>query len=668
MTLFLLFLSFFVGINIRQSIVLGIIELVILLIFSFFRLRRKSFIFVTISCLVGVGLSFIRPNFNKSEYSSIVCEVKDNYFIVNSTFEKLYIYEKEHPYEIGDILLIKGVKKEIDDTSIESSFNFKNYLNNKGVYHQLVPNSIQVKFSTPFRLHRVKLNFLNKLDTNSRALVGSFLFSMGSEEEVYKDAQELHLMRLLSNSGIYLYALYSVLSFLLSYLVKKDKAKELILVGLFLPTLVFSFPRFVVIKFIFLKLLRWINKYLLKDRFSYLEVISISAIFFLIIDYHLAYQSGFLLTYFIPIAAYLFNQSFRGIKPFKKKLLITGLILLSFVPFALSFYQEISPLSVIYQFVLAPFFLIYYFLALLSFIGIPIYSLINGYGDFLAHILSFLNKIDFKIYGMEMTSISIALYESLYFIVVYYFSSRFKPMIKISLTFFGLLNLYFFVPIQNLIVDEVSFINVGQGDATLIRRNSTAILIDTGGSTYQDIAIECLIPYFKKQRIYDIDLLITTHDDYDHSGAVPSLIKNFTVKRYVTDYQLFPINIGGFTLTNYNVYPELWKEENDSSLVIGFKTKKYNYLVMGDAPKTIETKIMEDYKHIPCDILKVGHHGSKTSTSDAFVKYLSPSVGIISCGRNNKYGHPNYEVLAILRKYHVKIRRTDLEGTITYWQ
>lgn len=161
-------------------------------------------------------------------------------------------------------------------------------------------------------------------------------------------------------------------------------------------------------------------------------------------------------------------------------------------------------------------------------------------------------------------------------------------------------------------------------------------------------------------------MLITTHDDFDHSGAVDSLIANFTVKRYVKNYQLFPISIGGLTFTNYNIYPELWSEENDRSLVVGFKTYNYSYLIMGDAPKKIENRIIQNNSYIPCDILKVGHHGSNTSSGDAFIKYLSPKVGIISCGKKNSYGHPHKEVISVLNKYKVRIRRTDLEGTITY--
>ena len=647
---------------------LGIIEAIILLVFGFYRFGKKTLPLLAISSLLGVGLSFIRPSFEKAEYLSVVEEVKENYFIINSTFERMYVYQKDHPYEIGDILLIRGEKEPFDSVTIESGFNFKEYLNNKGIYTQMYPNDIKVKFFTPFRLHKIKKEFLNRFDSNSRALIGSFLFSMGSDEEAYEQSQNLHLNRLLSNSGFYLSLVYLLFSFILSYLIKKDKAKEGIVIALFIPILMFSFSRFVVIKFVFLKLIRWINTYLLKKKFSYLELISFSGIFFLLIDYHLAYQSGFVLTYFIPIISLFFVNSIHGFKKFKKRIVMTILILIVFIPFALDFYHEIAITSPLYQLILAPFFIIYYFLSLLSFIGIPIYSFLNSFGWFLSSVIAFFNKISIKIYGLEMNSLTIVLFENIYFVNVYYFASRFKPMLKISLTAFILYNSFLFVPYKNLFADQVSFINVGQGDATLIRSNKYSILIDTGGSVYQDIATNCLIPFLKKNRIYDIDLLITTHDDFDHSGAVDSLIDNFTVKRYVKDYQSFPITVGGITLHNYNVYPELWNEENDSSLVIGFKTNNYNYLVMGDAPKKIEDRIMKSNNSIPCDILKVGHHGSNTSTSDKFIKYLSPKIGIISCGKDNKYGHPADVVLSILKKNGVIIRRTDLEGTITYWQ
>ena len=192
------------------------------------------------------------------------------------------------------------------------------------------------------------------------------------------------------------------------------------------------------------------------------------------------------------------------------------------------------------------------------------------------------------------------------------------------------------------------------------------VFIDTGGLQYTDLARNNLIPYLKKKRIYKIDLVITTHNDYDHNGALASLISNFRVKRTMTNTNFEPVTIGSMTFTNYNNHMFDNAENNEKSLVIGFHLGEYDYLITGDAAIENEKKIMEEYSYIPCDILKIGHHGSKTSTSDAFVKWLNPSIGVISVGKNNRYGHPHKEVIRTLKNNGVTIRRTDLEGTITF--
>ena len=102
------------------------------------------------------------------------------------------------------------------------------------------------------------------------------------------------------------------------------------------------------------------------------------------------------------------------------------------------------------------------------------------------------------------------------------------------------------------------------------------------------------------------------------------------------------------------------------SLVLQFSVKNTNFVITGDAPIKIEKQIIKDNQKIECDILKVGHHGSKTSSSSEFITYLNPKEAVISCGRNNSYGHPHQEVINILKSKNIKIRRTDLEGTIRY--
>ena len=193
------------------------------------------------------------------------------------------------------------------------------------------------------------------------------------------------------------------------------------------------------------------------------------------------------------------------------------------------------------------------------------------------------------------------------------------------------------------------------------------MLIDTGGLTYMDVANDSLVPFLRKKRIYKIDAVIITHYDYDHYGALSSLAKSYPVKSVYDYNSVFPVTIGNLTFNNYNYYANT-SEENDKSLVISFTNCKKDFVIMGDAPSYIEKEIIKHVDSIKCDVLKVGHHGSNTSTSEEWLKYLSPSEAIVSCGKNNKFGHPNKEVVSLLNKNKIKIHRTDLEGTIVYKQ
>jgi len=222
----------------------------------------------------------------------------------------------------------------------------------------------------------------------------------------------------------------------------------------------------------------------------------------------------------------------------------------------------------------------------------------------------------------------------------------------------------------NYLIDNsgVVFLDVGQGDATFIRgpNNSYNILIDTGGSIYSDYATQRLIPYFKAQGINSLDAVIITHDDYDHCGALDSLNANFSIDTIYYGYNYDSFNINGFINQNLNRYIEDDSEENESSAVLLFEQNDIRYLVMGDAPISIEEKILSDNNNLDVDVLRIGHHGSKTSTSDNLLISTTPNVAIISVGDHNSYRLPNREVLDSLDKYDITYRRTDIEGTIEY--
>jgi competence protein ComEC len=189
-------------------------------------------------------------------------------------------------------------------------------------------------------------------------------------------------------------------------------------------------------------------------------------------------------------------------------------------------------------------------------------------------------------------------------------------------------------------------------------------MVDTGGNIGFDMAEESLIPFLLKRRIYHIDALIASHGDFDHVGAVSTLCAKFRVGRYITERKDFPLKVGRMTFVNYNIYEG--QEENDKSLVLATKVGGKTYLLTGDAPYQIERQIIRDHPELRCDILKLGHHGSNTSSCEEFLVTVKPSVAIISCGARNKYGHPTKEIIDRLNKLKIPYRRTDEEGSISY--
>ena len=182
-----------------------------------------------------------------------------------------------------------------------------------------------------------------------------------------------------------------------------------------------------------------------------------------------------------------------------------------------------------------------------------------------------------------------------------------------------------------------------------------------------------------------IDYLILTHGDFDHMGDSIYLINNFKVKnvvlnndsfneletnlikelkkkkiKYYQNVEKIPISNNIITILNTEEYDN----ENDNSNVIYIELNNYKFMFMGDAGVDKEKDILERYNISNIDVLKVGHHGSKTSSSKSFINKINPKYSIISVGKNNRYGHPNKEVLNNLD--HSKIYRTDEDGSIIF--
>lgn len=665
MILFLILIGLVIGINLRWNYLLLIPLLFLYLLFIFIKYKKKVLFFVAITSFIGVAISYIHIENNKETYHGMVIESKTNYFIFLSEFDKYYVSNYSNQYEIGDFLEIKGRKEEVNFITLESEFDFNDYLNKKGINYSINTSYIKEKFLSPLRINKYKNNFLARFDDETSSLIGSLLFSITNYDSlIYKNASRLHLLRLTSASGIYIYLYLKMVQSILK-IKFDDKEAEMGSIIFLIPYLIFTFPRFSVIRILTLSLSRWINKYKLNKRIDNISLISLNALFFLFLDNNLARQDSFLLGYSIPIFMYFINDLKTTKKQIINRLLSSFYLFLFFIPFEISYFNEINLFSFLYQILLSPLFSLFGGLSFLSFLHLPLYKVLNYLSKLISFILLLLVRINPSIYMKNMNPLITLIYYLLLFGFLYYRSIGFRHFKRVFMISELTLSCLLIIPINNFITTEVSFINVGQGDSCLIRSQNKTVLIDTGGSVSKDIATEVLIPYFKSKQIYKIDLLITTHDDFDHSGAKDSLFNNFKVASFIYDPFSFPLSIGNIKLNNYN-YLINQNEENDNSLVIGFNLSNVDYLIMGDASKKVEKEIMNSYSNIKCDILKVGHHGSNTSTSEQFLTYLSPKEAIISCGINNKYHHPNDEVIRLLNKYHIKIRRTDYEGTISY--
>ena len=625
---------------------------------------------MTLLCLggivLGLGYSFIKPTYSKKSYSGIVYTVKENYFLFNSGGERLYVYSKGHSYDLGDYLTISGKKEELDFTVLESGFDFKSYLNKKGVFSSLNPKHIEVKWRNFIRINESREKALSHFNDEERSIVGAILFSDGGESATSESLTNLHLARFLSASGLYI----SLFALGLNYLLKlflKDKHAEIITISLLAIYLVFTIPKFSVFRVVFLLLLKWINKHPLKKKFTYLEVVSFGGLICLLFDHFLALQDSFILGFAIPIISYLIRHIYPSEK-IKSYLWRSLTIYLFFLPFEIMYYHKVVVLSFPLQIISTPLFLLIGIVSLLCFFRIPIYAVDKGLIFLLKGYTGIIKPLSFGLLMPELNVGLLIIYYAIYVIYLYYLTIGVRPIQRwLSIGMVALTTIYA-IPIENRLTSEVSFVNVGQGDCTLIRHHQKTILIDTGGLTYNDIANGTLIPYLRKKRIYKIDAVFITHYDYDHYGALENLQKEYKVANVYDYYSSFPISVNGLTFNNYNIYGTTSNEENDRSLVLSFNIFNKDILIMGDAPKWIENKIMDDYVTIPCDILKLGHHGSDTSSSERFIQYTSPEIAIVSCGKNNKFGHPSKSVVNALNKYHIPIRRTDLEGTITYKQ
>ncbi len=239
--------------------------------------------------------------------------------------------------------------------------------------------------------------------------------------------------------------------------------------------------------------------------------------------------------------------------------------------------------------------------------------------------------------------------------------------------------------------DFVKIMDVGQADAALIYSNGCSAVIDAGlTSSADDISAD-----LKGADIKDIDALLITHLHMDHAGALAKIAMSFPIdnliipnrdssaeamptvneaeKRVVaekgkvfTATEGMNFNIGEFEVTLLAYFPDATKE-NDRSIITMAKIGNRKFLFTGDAEKATEADVLAEKLNIDCDVLKVGHHGSNSSSTAAFLKAASPKYAAISVGKDNMYSHPSNKTIVALKNCGAEVYRTDKNGDISFY-
>ncbi|MFV3013734.1 cell wall-binding repeat-containing protein [Clostridium botulinum] len=234
---------------------------------------------------------------------------------------------------------------------------------------------------------------------------------------------------------------------------------------------------------------------------------------------------------------------------------------------------------------------------------------------------------------------------------------------------------------------EIHYIDVGQGDSILIQQDGHNMLIDAGTNASENTVVN----YLKSKGVTKLDYVIGTHPHEDHIGGLDKVIDNFAVnkvimpkvthttqtfKDVITSIQnkglkitvptvgdKYSLGVADFTILapNNSSYSNL----NNYSIVIKLKFGNRAFIFTGDAESLSEGEILAKQLDITGDVLKLGHHGSKTSTSQNFLNKVNPKYAVVSCGKNNSYKHPHQETLNKLKAKNIKVYRTDETGTIT---
>lgn len=609
-------------------------------------------------------------------------EVKEDKITIEiKAKEKILITYKYQDKEFnnlsyGDKIKVKGTLITPSKNTNQNTFNYQKYLYHKKIYYLVETTSINKIANNHNYLYTIKNTLYQKIDKlKSSNYIKTLLFCDNTLSKEIKESYRTNgISHLFSVSGMHINFFVSIIYLYLNKITYNKRIKYLI-TNIFIITYLILFPSSSLLRSAVMSILYSIN-YLLKLKIKKMDILLLTLGVSLLINPFIIYDLGYIYSYTITFFLVLSSSTLKKKNKINKIIYISLLSFLVSIPITIYNSYEINIISILLNIILVPIISIIILpLTILTYIFPILDSILYSFTNTLETISLFISKINItKIIFPKPSLLIIVLYY-----IIFLLSYQNKKYFYLNIILFIIIYIF---PYLNSNFEVVMF-EVGEADCHLIKYpyNKNTILIDTGKNEYK-IKNE-VIPYLKSIGIKKIDYLIITHGDEDHIGGSITLINNFQVKNVIlnkgtfTDLEKeliknlnkkkipYQININKINLSNHTIYllnNTKYNNENDNSIITYFTYQKYKFLYMGDASITTEDNLLENYNLNNISILKVGHHGSNTSSSKDFISQINPSISLISVGENNIYHHPNKEVINNLSKS--RIYRTDINNMV----
>ena len=659
-------------------------------------LQSKLFYLILISFSLLYSFIVIKNNWYLSSFSTSTKEVdgiitsiknKDNLNIIElktRVFENILVYDySKTKLNIGYKIKVEGTISKPNKNSNFYLFNYRNYLKSNNTYYVMNSNDINI-ISYGNRFYEIKRGIINRLNKINNPYLYTFILGDNSKinKRVINSYRNNGISHLFALSGMHV----GLIVLLIEYVLKKFNIQSKIPIIIFLLFFLFltNYSKSIMRAGLMYIMLVISRKY--EFKLSILKILLLLLSMFLIINPYNIYNISFIFTYLVTISLVINKKLINRYSNYFIKIFITSFIsFIVTIPVMINNYFSINLFGIILNIIYVPFVSTVIFPLSIIVLVIPY---LNNVLNFFILILekTSLFFANIKCFTITLCHINIIVFIIYYLVIIlciyminkrkYYYLLILFILIFIHFNYRYLDTNYYYVALD-----------VKQGDSGLLimPNNKCNIMIDTGGLCNSDLTTNILIPSLKSRGIDKLNYLIITHGDYDHMGEAINLVNNFKVEKVIIncgpyndlEKELIKVLnkkkikyyscIKELNIDNNKLYFLQTKEydnENDNSNVIYTELGGYKFMFMGDAGVEKEKDILEKYNMSDIDVLKVGHHGSKTSSGKFFIDEINPKYTIISVGKNNRYGHPNKEVLGNLD--NSKIYRTDQDGSVMF--